>query len=178
MSQGTPHPRRIHHNALQSPPSPATVLVQMRRATFKDSEQAQLALHAAKPQIFAIYQTLLRPFNMNDQWRNADAIVDVVSCGLWISHPTYTAVLHASSQPSLPNFWQICSPPAVVRWSLAYILRPIPCDGVAGERATSRYGITLDLKNMDYPALDDRHPHSRSMFQYGSFLLPSHTKWH
>lgn len=112
---------------------------------------------------------------MNDQWRNADAIVDVVSCGLWISHPTYTAVLHASSQPSLPNFWQICSPPAVVQWSLACVLRPIPCDGVAGERATSRYGITLDLKNMDYLVLDDdRHPHSRSVFQYVLITFFSH----
>ena len=57
----------------------------MQHATFKDSEQAQLALHAANPQIFAIYQTLLGPFNTNDQLRNADAIVDVVSCGLWLS---------------------------------------------------------------------------------------------
>jgi hypothetical protein len=35
------------------------------------------------------------------------------------------------------------------------IFRPIPPDGV-GERAyLSDYGVTLDLKDMDYLALDD-----------------------
>jgi UDP-glucose:glycoprotein glucosyltransferase len=48
-----------------------------------------------------------------------------------------------------------------------YIFRPIPPKGAANEKTyLSGYGVTLDLKKMDYLALDDRLTHKKSMLHY------------
>jgi len=91
-----------------------------------------------------------------------------------ITHPTpgqalsgspRTAILYASVQST--NFRQLHS--HLLRLSGAptprvrYIFRPIPVDGVVGGKGyMSGYGVTLDLKKMDYLALDDRRSNSRS----------------
>ncbi|KAH8978341.1 UDP-glucose:glycoprotein glucosyltransferase-domain-containing protein [Lactarius akahatsu] len=83
-----------------------------------------------------------------------------------LSSPQRTAILYASFQST--NFRQLHS--HLLRLSSAptprvqYILRPIPPDGVVRERGyLSGYGVTLDLKKMDYLALDDRGSHSRNL---------------
>ncbi|KAF8256783.1 hypothetical protein EI94DRAFT_1710207 [Lactarius quietus] len=91
-----------------------------------------------------------------------------------ITHPTpgqalsgspRTAILYASVQST--NFRQLHS--HLLRVSGAptprvrYIFRPIPVDGVVGGKGyMSGYGVTLDLKKMDYLALDDRRSNSRN----------------
>ncbi|KAI0948225.1 hypothetical protein AcW1_009797 [Taiwanofungus camphoratus] len=75
--------------------------------------------------------------------------------------PPRTAILYASLTSD--NFRELhsylfaasrASPPYV-----EYVLRPIPPDGRNLSQRTylSGYGVTLDLKKMDYLALDDRH---------------------
>lgn len=45
---------------------------------------------------------------------------------------------------------------------MQYIFRPIPPEGSANEKThLSGYGVTLDLKKMDYLALDDRLAHKK-----------------
>jgi UDP-glucose:glycoprotein glucosyltransferase len=47
-----------------------------------------------------------------------------------------------------------------------YIFRPIPPKGPAREKTyLSGYGVTLDLKKMDYLALDDRLAHKTCMLR-------------
>ncbi|KAH9162492.1 UDP-glucose:glycoprotein glucosyltransferase-domain-containing protein [Lactarius sanguifluus] len=81
-----------------------------------------------------------------------------------LSSPPRTAVLYASFQST--NFRQLHS--HLLRLSsgptprVQYILRPIPPDVVRERGYLSGYGVTLDLKKMDYLALDDRRSHSRN----------------
>jgi len=45
-----------------------------------------------------------------------------------------------------------------------YIFRPIPPKGPVSEKSyLSGYGVTLDLKKMDYLSLDDRLAHRKSV---------------
>ncbi|KAF8268079.1 UDP-glucose:Glycoprotein glucosyltransferase-domain-containing protein [Lactarius quietus] len=81
------------------------------------------------------------------------------------SGPPRTAILYASVEST--NFRQLHS--HLLRLSSAptprvqYIFRPIPADGVVGEKGyLSGYGVTLDLKKMDYLALDDRRSNSKN----------------
>jgi len=76
------------------------------------------------------------------------------------------AILYASLQSS--NFRELHS--HLLRLSsgtspmVQYVLRPIPPKGSANEKTyLSGYGVTLDLKKMDYLALDDRLTHQKSM---------------
>jgi hypothetical protein len=102
--------------------------------------------------------------------------------GQALSSPPRTAILYASFQST--NFLQLHS--HLLRLSsgptprVQYIFRPIPQDGVVKEKAyLSGYGVTLDLKKMDYLALDDRRSHNRSTFQSRSPLrLSSHARLH
>ncbi len=80
--------------------------------------------------------------------------------------PPRMAILYASLQSS--NFRELHS--HLLRLSSApvprvqYIFRPIPPKGPANEKTyLSGYGVTLDLKKMDYLALDDRLTHEKSM---------------
>ena len=79
------------------------------------------------------------------------------------------ATLYASLQSS--NFRELHS--HLLRLSsgptprVQYIFRPIPPKGSANEKTyLSGYGVTLDLKKMDYLALDDRLSHKKSMLHY------------
>ncbi|KAN0127772.1 hypothetical protein V8E53_014432, partial [Lactarius tabidus] len=81
-----------------------------------------------------------------------------------LSSPPRTVILYASFQST--NFRQLHS--HLLRLASApyprvqYIVRPIP-PYVVGEKCyLSGYGVTLDLKKMDYLALDDRRSHSKS----------------
>jgi hypothetical protein len=59
-----------------------------------------------------------------------------------------------------------------------YIFRPIPLKEPAKEKTyLSGYGVTLDLKKMDYLALDDRLAHRKCMFrcQYPFFVFSCYT---
>ncbi|KAH9024388.1 UDP-glucose:glycoprotein glucosyltransferase-domain-containing protein [Lactarius pseudohatsudake] len=75
--------------------------------------------------------------------------------GQALSSPQRTAILYASFQST--NFRQLHS--HLLRLSsgptprVQYILRPIPPDGVRERGYLSGYGVTLDLKKMDYLAL-------------------------
>ena len=81
-----------------------------------------------------------------------------------LDRPSRTAIFHASIDSS--NFRELHS--CLLRLSsgpaprLEYIFRPIPPAAETKERIyISGYGVTLDLKKMDYLALDDRHSNSR-----------------
>lgn len=80
--------------------------------------------------------------------------------------PLRMATLYASLQSA--NFRELHS--HLLRLSsgptprVQYIFRPIPPKGLANEKTyLSGYGVTLDLKKMDYLALDDRLTHKKSM---------------
>jgi len=76
--------------------------------------------------------------------------------------PVHTAILYASL--SSPNFrdlhsylLSLSSGPVP---KIEYIMRHVPRDRNLSERnILSGYGVSLDLKKMDYLALDDRHSH-------------------
>jgi UDP-glucose:glycoprotein glucosyltransferase len=83
--------------------------------------------------------------------------------------PHRVAILYASLQSS--NFRDLHS--HLLRLSSApvpsvqYIFRPIPPKGQSDEKTyLSGYGVTLDLKKMDYLALDDRLTHDKSTSHY------------
>ena len=82
-----------------------------------------------------------------------------------IAGPPRMAILYASLQSS--NFRELHS--HLLRLSsgpipmVQYIFRPIPPKGSPNEKTfLSGYGVTLDLKKMDYLALDDRLTHKKS----------------
>ncbi|THH10819.1 hypothetical protein EW146_g8252 [Bondarzewia mesenterica] len=77
-----------------------------------------------------------------------------------LNRPPRTAILYASIESS--NFLELHS--YLMRMSsspapkIEYIFRPIPPTSRGNARTSlSGYGVTLDLKKMDYLALDDRH---------------------
>ncbi|KAI0266194.1 UDP-glucose:glycoprotein glucosyltransferase-domain-containing protein [Gloeopeniophorella convolvens] len=81
-----------------------------------------------------------------------------------LSIPPRTAILYASLESS--NFRELHS--HLLRLSIKpvpgvqYIFRPIPPKAASSEKShLSGYGVTLDLKKMDYLALDDRRSHRR-----------------
>ena len=100
--------------------------------------------------------------------------------GQALGSPPRTAILYASFQST--NFRQLHS--HLLRLSsgpsprVQYIFRPIPPEGAVGEKGyLSGYGVTLDLKKMDYLALDDRRSHGRSTFRcHYPLRLCSHAK--
>jgi UDP-glucose:glycoprotein glucosyltransferase len=81
--------------------------------------------------------------------------------------PPRTAILYASIQSS--NFrglhshlLRLSSGPAP---RVQYIFRPVPPKGPVSEKSyLSGYGVTLDLKKMDYLSLDDRLAHRKCTF--------------
>ncbi|KAI9441936.1 hypothetical protein H4582DRAFT_2097207 [Lactarius indigo] len=88
-----------------------------------------------------------------------------------LSSPPHTTVLYASFQST--NFRQLRS--HLLRLSsgltprIQYILRPVPPDGILRERGyLSGYGVTLDLKKMDYLALDLDGPTAEVLFDLTS----------
>lgn len=94
--------------------------------------------------------------------------------------PLRTAIFYASLQSS--NFRELHT--HLLRLSggpaprVQYIFRPVPSKGSADEKSyLSGYGVTLDLKKMDYLALDDRLVHRNRMLHcqcpLGSFYLTS-----
>ncbi|KAI9428853.1 UDP-glucose:glycoprotein glucosyltransferase-domain-containing protein [Lactarius indigo] len=90
--------------------------------------------------------------------------VSALAVFTWQRHPPRTAVIYASFLST--NFRRHHS--HLLRLSsgptprVKYILRPVPLDGVVRERSyLSGYGVTLDLKKMDYLALNDRRSHNR-----------------
>ncbi|KAJ7185207.1 UDP-glucose:glycoprotein glucosyltransferase-domain-containing protein [Mycena filopes] len=85
-----------------------------------------------------------------------------------LDRPARTAILHASLDS--PNFRELHShlfaladkPSAAIE----YVLRPRPASGADRDDAPrnflSGYGVSLDLKKMDYLALDDRNAHAQA----------------
>jgi UDP-glucose:glycoprotein glucosyltransferase len=99
--------------------------------------------------------------------------------GHGLSNPPRTAILYASFQSA--NFRELHS--HLLRLSsgpaarVQYIFRPIPPEGSTGEKTyLSGYGVTLDLKKMDYLALDDRRSHRNRTLHHYYLLRLSHSK--
>jgi UDP-glucose:glycoprotein glucosyltransferase len=99
--------------------------------------------------------------------------------GRGLSNPPRTAILYASFQSS--NFRELHS--HLLRLSsgpaarVQYIFRPIPPEGSTDEKTyLSGYGVTLDLKKMDYLALDDRRSHRSRTLPCYCLLRLSHSK--
>jgi hypothetical protein len=91
--------------------------------------------------------------------------------------PPRVAILYASLQSS--NFRELHS--HLLRLSsgpmprVQYIFRPIPPKGPAREKTyLSGYGVSLDLKKMDYLALDDRLSNRKCMLRCQCSFLSSH----
>jgi UDP-glucose:glycoprotein glucosyltransferase len=85
-----------------------------------------------------------------------------------LGSPPRTAILYASLDSA--NFRELHS--HLLRLSsgpaarVQYIFRPIPPKGSTEEKTyLSGYGVTLDLKKMDYLALDDRRSHRKRMLR-------------
>lgn len=78
--------------------------------------------------------------------------------------PTHTAILYASL--SSPNFRELhdylLAQSSAAAPRVEYVLRHIPPDDrdESERNYLSGYGVFLDLKKMDYLALDDRHSHA------------------
>jgi UDP-glucose:glycoprotein glucosyltransferase len=87
-----------------------------------------------------------------------------------LSSPPRTAILYGTFQST--NFRQLHS--HLLRLSsvpsprVQYVFRPVPPDVIGEKGYLSGYGVTLDLKKMDYLALDDRRSHSKSTSQFCS----------
>lgn len=78
-----------------------------------------------------------------------------------VESPPRTAIFYAT--PTSPNFRELhsylLSLSNTPQPRVEYIFRHIPSEnrGLGGRSHLSGYGVTLDLKKMDYLALDDRH---------------------
>ncbi|KAJ7485860.1 glycosyltransferase family 24 protein [Mycena latifolia] len=81
-----------------------------------------------------------------------------------LSRPPRTAIFYASL--GSPNFRELHSYLYALADkstpSVEYVLRPVPEGSDASLFSLSGYGVSLDLKKMDYLALDDRHASSSS----------------
>ena len=82
-----------------------------------------------------------------------------------LERPPHTAILYGSL--TSPNFRELLTELLVLTNRLdphiEYVFRHIPSQAKT-RNYLSGYGVALDLKKMDYLALDDRNSHSKSMY--------------